>query len=263
MVYREPADELARREARAQTGPLLRLDVTGRPGAGGVPGASGRDGLGSGGDGARGGDAGPASPSERSAQIVVELAADTRDGVAIVKGRTSSRSHGDDQVLTEVGFDRSGEVELVACGGRGGDGGIGGTGGYGATGRAGSDATRYSSGTNGGPGGDGGDGGKGTSGERGGTGSDVLVRVNDRDTHLLMLVAHDIRGGQGGSAGKNGYGGGGGAGGRGGSSYSWTDTESYTDSQGKTQTRTTFHSSSGGADGPSGPIGTRRQRAAP
>src|SRR6185295_9131902 len=84
---------------------------------------------------------------------------------------------------------------------------------------------------------------------------DIVVRVDDRDTHLLMLVAQDIGGGKGGREGENGDGGSGGPGGEGGSSYSWTETESYTDSNGQSQTRTTFHSNSGGSDGPSGRSG--------
>jgi hypothetical protein len=44
-------------------------------------------------------------------------------------------------------------------------------------------------------------------------------------------------------------------GGRGGSSYSWTETESYTDSQGNSQTRSTTHYNSGGSDGLSGRYG--------
>lgn len=255
MVYREPADELARREARAQTGPLLRLDVTGRPGAGGVRGEDGSHGTGGGGDGDRGGIAGRAAPGEPGGKLVVEILSDTRDGMAVVRGTGVAAWQAETPFTNEIGFDRSGEIELVARGGRGGDGGVGGDGGSGATGRSGSDATRYSSGSNGGPGGDGGDGGDGTSGEIGGNGGEVIVRVEDRDTHLLMLVAQDVSGGQGGSAGRNGSGGAGGRGGRGGSSYSWTETESYTDSQGNSQSRTTYHSNSGGSDGPRGRFG--------
>ena len=84
MVYREPADELARRRGRVETGPLLRLDVTGRPGAGGASGRRGHDGIGPGSDGDRGEDAGPASPGVRGGRMIVELAADTRDGIAYV-----------------------------------------------------------------------------------------------------------------------------------------------------------------------------------
>lgn len=256
MMYREPADELARREARAETGPLLRLDVTGRPGASGARGAQGASGSGAGGDGHRGGDAGRASPGEAGGRLVVEIAADTRDCMAVLRGTGVAGWQAQAAFTHEIGFERPGEIELVAVGGRGGDGGVGGDGGDGARGRAGSDATRYSSGGNGGRGGDGGDGGDGTSGEIGGRGGEVVVRVDDRDTHLLMLVAHDVRGGQGGSAGRNGSGGAAGPGGRGGSSYSWTETESYRDSNGNSQTRTTYHSNSGGSDGPSGRSGS-------
>src|SRR5690606_10493776 len=43
-----------------------------------------------------------------------------------------------------------------------------------------------------------------------------------------------------------------GSGGSGGSGYSWTESESYTDSNGNRQTRTTHHSKPGGSRGRSG-----------
>ncbi|MEZ4310627.1 MAG: hypothetical protein R3F14_21500 [Polyangiaceae bacterium] len=81
------------------------------------------------------------------------------------------------------------------------------------------------------------------------------MEVSDDDTHLLVLTRHEVKGGGGGAPGQNGTGGMGGAGGSGGSSYSWTETDSYTDSNGQTQTRTTHHSNPGGSSGPSGRSG--------
>jgi hypothetical protein len=69
------------------------------------------------------------------------------------------------------------------------------------------------------------------------------------DTHLLMLVEASVDGGAGGKPGQHGSPGSGGSGGPGGSSYTWTETDSYTDSSGQQQTRTTSHSNSGGSRG--------------
>lgn len=257
MVYREPADELARRAAQVQKGPLASLDVTGAVGQNALHGARGEAGVTSGADGGRGGDAGPAEAGKRGGNIHIVVARDPgRETIATIRGETRE-VEGKRPVDLEIDFERPGEVELVARGGRGGDGGDGGAGGPGAKGRRGSDATRYSSGGNGGPGGDGGDGGDGSDGADGGDGGVIVVRVKNEDTHLLMLLTKDVRGGDGGTAGDNGDGGYGGDGGDGGSSYSWTETESYTDSNGNSQTRTTWHSNSGGSDGISG----RRGRA--
>ena len=250
MVYREAADKIAAREAqREATGPLLVLDVSGRPGQDGANGLDGRDGFSSGSDGEDGLHAGTPDRGEHAGAIAITLRSDARDGVATVAGRTESYRHGAHEVLGEVEFRRAGNVELIARGGAGGAGGRGGSGGNGARGRDGSDATRYSSGGNGGRGGDGGNGGEGTSGASGGNGGNIVVRVAERDAHLLMLVKGDIGGGRGGAPGQNGAGGLGGRGGRGGSSYSWTETESYRDSNGNTQTRSTSHRNSGGSDG--------------
>ncbi|HHH28156.1 MAG TPA: hypothetical protein ENK57_07400 [Polyangiaceae bacterium] len=71
----------------------------------------------------------------------------------------------------------------------------------------------------------------------------------------MMLVRQNVGGGDPGRPGRNGSGGDGGPGGRGGSSYHWTETESYTDSQGNTQTRTIHRSNPGGSDGPDGSSG--------
>ena len=254
MVYREPADELARQAAAAAaaTGPLARLDVAGRDGVRGQDGAPGHGGESFGEDGRGGGGAGHPSQGEAGGTILLVVEPDAgRDHIAYLRGTIKSW-RGEERADGEIDFDRSGEIELVATGGDGGDGGDGGRGGDGARGRRGSDASRYSSGGNGGAGGDGGDGGDGTSGAHGGAGGRIVVRVRDTDTHLLMLLARDVRGGDGGTAGDNGRGGWGGKGGDGGSSYSWTESESYTDSNGQSQSRSTSHSNSGGSDGRSG-----------
>lgn len=252
--YREAAEVPVRLDDVVETPPLATYDVSGARGANGAHGARGRDGVGSGEHGGRGDDAGPAVAGEDAGSIRLELVADA-DGVVAVRGELvrpgGERANVRDMVVpVEQGF-----VELRATGGRGGDGGNGGRGGDGARGYDGRDATRWSSGTNGGDGGDGGDGGNATSGEHGGAGGSITVAVNEDDTPLLMLLRHDVRGGDGGKAGANGYGGSGGAGGDGGDSYSWSETDYYTDSQGNRQSRTTWHSNSGGSDGSSGSSG--------
>jgi len=250
VPYRKTASEIARGEAVVETGPLLRLDASGRRGRAGADGHDGRDGVTAGSDGDRGGDASPAEPGEPAGRMDIELrsvdASDTRAHVAI---DLRSGAEGQRRGEAEVDFARAGEIELVAVGGRGGNGGDGGRGGHGARGRAGADATRWSSGDDGGPGGDGGDGGSGSSGAAGGGGGAVVIRLSEHDTPLLLLVRNDVRGGEGGAPGENGGIGRGGPGGRGGSSYSWTESESYRDANGNHRTRTTHHSKSGGSSG--------------
>lgn len=168
----------------------------------------------------------------------------------------SERAHQHNTALAKLNW-----VTVRACGGRGGHGGHGGRGGDGTRGSSGSNATRYSSGGDGGRGGDGGDGGKGSHGQSGGDGGVCLIRVDERDTYLLMAISHAenpntlIVGGSAGKRGRHGHGGLGGAGGSGGSSHSWTEYETYTDSDGNTQTETTSHYNPGGSDGSSGSNG--------
>ncbi len=149
----------------------------------------------------------------------------------------------------DIEIGESGYVFIRAVGGKGGNGGRGGDGQPGSTGTRGRDATRYSRGTNGGPGGNGGNAGNPTDGATGGDGGNVALTVADRDQGLLMLMKGNLVGGDIGFAGEGGRGGSGGAGGRGGSSYHWTETQSYTDGQGKRQTRTVFRSNPGGTNG--------------
>lgn len=260
MVYRTSADPSAGQLGADEDGPLLALVASGRRGRDGQDGYSGVDGSAYGTNGSEGGDAGPAMPGEQGGVITVTLRGDdAREAMVHVSGEIVTGASGAQRVDTEVQIRearRGGDLVLAARGGGGGDGGNGGRGGAGAHGRSGSDATRYSSGTDGGPGGNGGDGGNGTSGERGGDGGTIRVRVGEHDTPFLMLVREDVLGGPGGRSGANGLGGSGGLGGRGGSSYSWTETETYRDSNGNTQTRTTSHHNSGGSSGPPGRSGS-------
>lgn len=241
--------------------------VDGAPGAHGRDGADGSNGW-SGGDGGRGENASPAKRGQDAGQIALKLrssAGDPRSSADAVEikgqvqlpGGTPS-PQGFNQQLT---WDAFGSLVVSARGGRGGDGGRGGNGGRGGDGRDGSDATRSSSGGNGGRGGDGGDGGLGSDGADGGKGGLIRLEMALPDTYLLMAVADSeapvdlVEGGKGGRCGAHGRGGSGGSGGRGGSSYSWTETETYRDSQGNTQTRTTHHSNPGGSSGFSGSSG--------
>ncbi len=255
MVYREAADPRAAEVEDEPTGPLLVVDARGRRGKKGRDGGGGADGNRAGADGDRGDDAGEAGDGQPGGQVVVELTVDPANRTAALVSGTVETAAGAVSVAERVDFSRAAPIELLAGGGAGGAGGRGGDGGDGARGSRGSDATRYSTGGNGGRGGDGGDGGRGTNGGDGGDGGTVVVRTADRDTHLLMLIRPDVRGAAGGPAGSNGRGGAAGPGGSGGSSHSWTETESYTDSSGASQTRTIHHRNSGGSDGSSGRSG--------
>ncbi len=247
--YRQRGDR-NRRSQPPSDGVLHRVDVSGHDGLDGRDGARGGDGQGAGADGGRGGDAGRAQRGQAGGLVDVVLRSERgAPGVVSMEGRRERHGGRGADVSRTFEIGDAGFVDLVARGGRGGDGGRGGRGGDGARGRSGSDATRYSSGGDGGPGGDGGDGGRGSHGADGGAGGTVVVRVLEADTPLLMLVRSAVDGGEGGDPGDNGSGGDGGPGGSGGSAYHWTETESYTDSDGNSQTRSTSHSSSGGSRG--------------
>ena len=257
MVYREQAHDIEREERSDdpdQT--LLAYDASGRPGHHGLHGADGASGSFSGSDGDTGQSAGRPTPGVHAGVIEVTFARGSYDGSVAIDGVRKDHQGRGARIGGELDHGDIGYIDLLARGGRGGDGGNGGRGGDGARGRSGSDATRYSSGSDGGPGGDGGDGGHASSGARGGDGGHILVHVAPDDTHLLMLLRQGIEGGAGGQRGVNGDGGTGGSGGSGGSSYSWTETESYTDSQGNRKTRTKYHRNAGGSNGPSGHNGS-------
>ncbi|MDB4947254.1 MAG: hypothetical protein JWP97_6788 [Labilithrix sp.] len=263
MVYRQPADELAReRTPEVPGGPLAHLDADGKRGAAGARGTDGADGRSRGEDGDHGRAGGVPSSGGPGGDIRVVLeAVPGRDHLARVRGSVTG-GRGDTLVHEEIDFGRAGELVVVARGGRGGHGGDGGDGGDGARGRSGQDASSTTSGTQGGRGGDGGNAGSGADGAPGGPGGRILLRVAEADTHLLMLVAPDVSGGRGGKPGSNGAVGRGGPGGPGGSSHAWTTHESYADGSGRTHTRSKHHSNPGGSHGPAGRDG-RAARAVP
>lgn len=237
---------------------LLRIESNG------APGADGRNGRGYAGDsashghnGRSGEDATRPRAGEGGGFIEVILRpAGANEQLVEVSGRRGETARDARLIRETVPIGDRGLIRLVARGGKGGDGGRGGDGEAGGRGYDGTDATRFSHGTDGGPGGDGGDGGNGTSGADGGRGGHIVIEVEQRDTHLLMLALGDTSGGEGGAPGSNGRGGEGGRGGDGGSSHSWTttSTEHYTDAQGERRSRmvTHHHRNRGGSDGSSG-----------
>lgn len=249
--YRDNA-LLVETEISDEPEPLASFDVSGRHGADGTHGVPGRDAVTTGGNGGPGGDASAAAPGEGAGEIRIALSA--ADASVRIEGEVVARGERRD-VRDLVLIDENGFISLRAIGGDGGKGGNGGRGGDGADGSNGSDATRWSSGGDGGDGGDGGPGGDATSGADGGPGGRVEVTVSEDDTPLLMLLRHDVHGGDGGAPGTNGSGGSGGSGGRGGDSYSWSETEHYTDGSGNRQSRTHYHRNSGGSNGSSGSSG--------
>ncbi|TWU07476.1 DUF7932 domain-containing protein [Stieleria varia] len=208
-------------------------------------------------DGRRGGDATPAVPGESagSAHVLLQYANNDRESGRFVFATELSARRQHQTLSDTASIGDQGYLFIDAHGGKGGNGGRGGDGGPGSVGKRGRDATRFSSGTNGGDGGHGGNAGEPTDGANGGDGGDVALTLSAQDLGLLMLVKGNLTAGDVGFAGEPGQGGQGGPGGRGGSSYSWTETESYTDSQGNRQTRTVFHSNPGGRDGRSGSDG--------
>ena len=238
---------------------LAELDVRGDGGRNGRDGQSFRHPPRSAGTaGRRGGDATAAERGEDAAKVALVLDYDNGDrdsGHVTLRGRIEpDRSEAKDfDIRFRIGD--KGYVFIQGNGGKGGDGGRGGDGQPGSRGYAGRDATRYSSGGNGGPGGHGGNAGNPTDGAPGGAGADVWIQVDEDDLGLLMLMKGNLAGGDIGFAGEGGRGGKGGSGGPGGNSYHWTETQSYTDSQGRRQTRTVFRSNPGGFRGRSGSNG--------
>ncbi|WP_305881899.1 hypothetical protein [Endozoicomonas sp. SCSIO W0465] len=218
----------------------LRYVTNGARGNNGANGSNGSFGGYRGKDGVQGGH------GQHAGSLNVKLS--TNDTCIFVEGNGVSK-----RLLLS---DRTASIFLEARGGDAGHGGNGGDGGKGLTGRKGRDATRFSVGSNGGQGGPGGNGGNGASGGNGGNGGKVTLTVSPSQTDLLMLTnIPDVRGGAKGRGGHGGTGGQGGDGGRGGDFHSYTTTHSYTDSDGHSHTRTEFHISPGGFDGPPGPQG--------
>jgi hypothetical protein len=258
--------------SEGETEVIATLDLSGAHGQNGVDGTS--DCLPppqSGTDGHRGGNATRATPGKVGASAICQIgyaSSQARNGRTGRTGRdgdanqfvirfesTSTEERRSNQNQQSLPIGENGYIFIDTSGGRGGNGGRGGDGGPGSNGYRGRDATRYSNGGNGGPGGDGGDAGEPTDGDRGGDGGDVTLRIRDTDLGLLMLAKGNLSGGLLGFAGEPGRGGAGGPGGKGGDSYSWTETSSYRDSNGNTQTRTTFHTNPGGWDGSDGQSG--------
>ncbi len=236
---------------------LLVIDVNG------ADGEHGRDGQGHSGsrasrgqDGRDAEDALPPEPGQAAGDIELMLRGASGAQRVELSGRRFLPGGREQQIRESVNIGETGVVRLSARGGNGGDGGRGGDGEAGGKGHDGADATQWSAGGDGSPGGDGGNGGDGTSGAEGGHGGHIVVQVDEQDTHLLMLVKHEVNGGQGGQPGANGRGGEGGPGGDGGRSYAWTttSTEYTTDAQGHRQPRvvTHHHRNQGGFDGSSG-----------
>jgi len=254
--------------------PLARasLDDIDASGAKGADGNDGRDyggttASGAGSDGANAGDATHARTGQDAGGIDLELST-SGPGVVVLKGAIIDPKGNSGGIKKSLQFGKSGSIYLRARGGDGGHGGDGGNGQNGAKGYNGRDATETSDGTDGGDGGDGGNGGDGTSGANAGAGGRITVKLDHKDTHLIMLVRKDVAGGAGGKAGSNGSGGAGGPGGDGGSSHSWTTTNyvtktrTVTDAEGNTSTETytdtetEWHHRSGGSDGSPGRSGS-------
>ena len=203
-----------------------------------------------------GGDATEAMRGQDAGDVQLALTYERRQppGIVVAIGGAAGPAGGSTQSLHDR--PRKSDTSLSAPGGKGGNGGRGGDGGPGSQGYRGRNATRFTSGTNGGPGGDGGDAGEPSDGKPGGEGGDVVVTVDQNDQGLLMLVKGNLVGGDLGFAGEVRPRRRGGPGGRGGSSYHWTESQTYRDSQGRTQTRTIMRSNPGGVDGPSGRDGS-------
>ena len=206
-------------------------------------------------NGRRGGDATPAVPGQAAGEVDLQFAYPDNDhasGRLLIGGIVDTADDPPRDVSVPVAIGSSGYVYIRGIGGKGGNGGRGGDGQPGSRGRRGRNATRYSSGGNGGPGGRGGNAGNPTDGRDGGNGADVRLTVSELDQGLLMLAKGNLAGGDIGFAGERGRGGRAGKGGPGGSSYHWTESRSYRDSEGNSRTRTVHRSNPGGFTGPSG-----------
>ncbi|MCA9685937.1 MAG: hypothetical protein KC457_27440, partial [Myxococcales bacterium] len=256
-IIREPAPMTTVTSPPSSRRQTLLVSADGAAGRDGHDGVDGWDG-GTGSDGGDGSDAQPAGDGQPGGDLGLRLRPGSEAGhyqitVAI---RSTGGAVEDARLLPDAV-----DLRVVARGGSGGTGGSGGNGGDGGTGHRGSDATRYRHGEDGGRGGDGGDGGRGSDGGDGGKGGHIRIQVAEDDTYLLMTIEGAqqptplVAGGKGGRPGSHGIGGAGGSGGSGGSSYHWTETQSYTDSNGQTQTRSTHHHTPGGSRGSSGSSG--------
>ncbi len=227
----------------------------------GKPGSNASDGSNGSSAGSDGTDAGKPTAGENAGNIKVKLSKENKTrGVFLVQGVRVTNNGQSNNVNETIRISDRPILLLEAKGGKGGNGGTGGNGAKGRTGSDGSDATRYSSGGSGGTGGTGGDAGSGSSGARSGDSGKISIEASEKDAGLLLMVQTRIESIAGGRRGEHGSPGAGGDGGRGGSSYSWTetDTEYYTDSEGNQQSRTntTYHSNPGGSNGSTGSRGS-------
>jgi len=149
-------------------------------------------------------------------------------------------------------------IELVSRGGRGGDGANGFNGEKGRDGERGHNATKHSNGTNGKNGFKGGSAGCGTNGMNGGKGGIIDITISEKDTHLLMLLKHNINGGLRGKQGYHGKQGEGGRGGAGGSSYDWTEHyDQFDPIHKRVISHTRHHSNKSGSRGRDGDNGSK------
>jgi hypothetical protein len=135
-----------------------------------------------------------------------------RPGAPGARGRTGGATK-----VAEITIgDLTGELTVLASGGRGGAGGNGGAGGDGGRGGCGAPGQRVLRGEiapgRGGDGGDGGSGGHGGTGGHGGICSNVFIALPAMQERRLHVLAHPAAGGRGGSGGAGGTGGAGGAG---------------------------------------------------
>lgn len=232
---------------------LARIDVRGPDGRNGRDGTSHyRPPTRAGQPGRRGGDATASSAGVPGGTVNCEIgyvSDDRRTGRMSLHADLETFGQPPQNVLDSRAIGDEGYVFIDASGGKGGNGGRGGDGGPGAKGYRGRDATRFSHGTNGGPGGDGGNAGDPSDGSDSGDGGIVRLTVGDQNLGLLMLLKGNLAAGNIGFAGEAGRGGTGGKGGRGGSSYHWTETRGYTDSNGNRRTRIVHRSNPGGRNG--------------
>lgn len=182
---------------------------------------------GKGNPGLHGVNAGSASKGRDAGMIAVHLSLNPEKNSVEINGETQLavdlKSKPLPPSLVKIGSNE--EINLIARGGKGGNGGEGGEGQAGAPGYSGQDATQDSGATDGSKGARGGDGGLGSSGASGGKGGTILIGLDEKNTHLLMLTQIDVSGGYGGEIGHHGVAGRGGLGGPGGAGCKWEKQE--------------------------------------
>jgi len=241
-----------------ETEVLHLIDISGNPGHHGTPGKSYRAPPRiAGGHGRPGGNASPSLRGQNADKLDLKIGhlGDAANRVLTLTGQIQTALERRDIPTESIEIKPDGYLFVLATGGRGGNGGRGGDGQPGAKGKRGRNATRYRRGGDGGDGGNGGRAGDAGDGADGGTGGMICIHLEQHELGLLMLVKGNHLGGAIGFAGNLGMPGAGGAGGAGGSSYRWTETESYRDSNGNHRTRTRSRSTPGGHRGHQGRSG--------